>query len=148
MTNESDLFSTRLFLCCTTVLSRFVVSGADAFGYGDPNHALDSACSVSPSASFADLTIQVTDPTGAVVDRAGDRGSLWAHRGNRHHQQRCRRNDPSAQRELHSYFQCSWLREKVSRGTSSAQRSPIDQDGSELCYRYRQRLRRQRLCSL
>src|ERR1700727_1258451 len=67
----NQIFSPRgLFLCCTTVLLSFVVPAADAFGYADQNHALNSSCSVSPSASFADLTIKVTDPTGAVVDRA------------------------------------------------------------------------------
>jgi hypothetical protein len=63
-------FPRGFFLCCTTVLLSFVVLAADAFGYADQNHALNSACSVSPSASFADLTIKVTDPTGAVADRA------------------------------------------------------------------------------
>ena len=67
----NQIFSPRgFFLCCTTVLLSFVVQGADAFGYADQNHAPDSSCSVSPSASFADLAIKVTDPTGAVVDRA------------------------------------------------------------------------------
>jgi iron complex outermembrane recepter protein len=67
----NQIFSPRgFFLCCMTVLLGFVVPAADAFGYADQNQALNSSCSVSPSASFAELTINVTDPTGAVVDRA------------------------------------------------------------------------------
>jgi iron complex outermembrane recepter protein len=67
----NQIFSPRsFFLCCVTVVLSFVVPQADAFGYADQNHDLTSSCSVPPSATFADLTIRVTDPTGAVVDRA------------------------------------------------------------------------------
>jgi iron complex outermembrane recepter protein len=54
---------------CTIALLSVAILRAPAFAYAGQS-STDSSCSNSPSAPLTDLNIRVTDPTGAVIDRA------------------------------------------------------------------------------
>jgi iron complex outermembrane receptor protein len=47
-----------------------VLLGVGAFAFAAPNPVSDSSCSISPSAVPAELTVRVTDPSGALIANA------------------------------------------------------------------------------
>jgi iron complex outermembrane receptor protein len=76
---KQQLSFTRSFvLCSAAILLVLTVLNADAFIFAEPNPTTDSSCSVSPSAPFADLSVRVTDSTGALIPKAQIRARCGA----------------------------------------------------------------------